>query len=159
MKKIIYYLLLYVFFSMIQFIFGKYLNVFGIFPNFILIIIVYLGVSKKIIDVQLMGFLFGLTWDVFSTDIFGIRALMFTVIGYLIGKFFIYFDTNKILVQFVVVFFANVVYWFGFSLIHFIIFGNEIYMTSFIDISCYMKVIATVLIAPIVFHVLGVVKY
>ena len=158
MKRIIYYLLLYVFFSMIQFIFSKYLNFFGIFPNFILIVIVYLGVSKKIIDAQLMGFLFGLTWDVFSTDIFGIRALMFTVIGYLVSKFFGDFDTNRIPVQFVVVFFANVVYWFGFSLIRFIIFGNEVYMASFIDISCYIKIIATVLITPVMFYILGVVK-
>jgi rod shape-determining protein MreD len=139
---------------MIQFIFGKYLNFFGIFPNFILIVIVYLGVSKKIINAQLMGFLFGLTWDVFSTDIFGIRALMFTVIGYLFGKFFGDFDTNKIPVQFVVIFFANVVYWFGFNLIYFIIFGNEVYMTYFFDISCCVKIIATVLIAPVIFHIL-----
>ncbi|MDR1784686.1 MAG: rod shape-determining protein MreD [Endomicrobium sp.] len=158
MKKIIYYMLLYIFLSIIQFVFGKYLSVFGIFPNFILIVVAYLGVSKKIINAQVMGFLFGLTWDAFSTDIFGTRALMFTVIGYLIGKFCRDFDMNKILVQFLVILLANIVYWLGFGLIHFTILGNESYMTSFIDGVCCVKVIVTVLIAPIVFHVFGMIN-
>jgi rod shape-determining protein MreD len=140
---------------MIQFIFGKYLGIFGIFPNFILIVIAYLGVSKKTIDAQLMGFLFGLTWDAFSIDIFGIKALMFTIIGYLIGKFCGDFYANKILSQFVVVFSANVIYWLGFDLIHFIILGSESYMASFTDVSFYMEAVVTVLIAPTVFHILG----
>jgi rod shape-determining protein MreD len=140
---------------MFQFIFGRYVNVFGIFPNLILIVVVYLGGLGRIIYVELIGFLFGLMWDVFSVDIFGVRALMFTVIGYLVGKFCGDFNFDKIFAQFVVVLFANVVYWFCFELIHFIIIGKVNYMLFFVDVLCCMKIIVTVLATPIVFYVLG----
>lgn len=154
MKKLISYLLFYVVFCLIQFFLGRYVNVYGIFPNFILILIVYLGLSKGIMNAQLTGFLFGLTWDVFSTDIFGIRAVMFAVIGYFAGRFCGSFDREKTLTQFVIVFFASIVYWAGFSLIYFVVSGGENYAFSLTILSILVKIIITVLFAPLVFYIL-----
>jgi rod shape-determining protein MreD len=139
---------------MIQFFFGRHINVCGIFPNFILVFIVYLGLSKGIINAQLMGFLFGLTWDTFSTDIFGIRTIMFTVIGYLAGVFCRKFDRERIFTQAVVIFFAGAVYWLGFSLIYFIFSDNGNHMFYFNILSASSKIVITAVFAPLVFYIL-----
>jgi len=151
MKKLVYYILFYIFFSLVQFIFGRYIGIFGVFPNFILLAVVYLGISKRTICAQLLGFLFGLSWDVFSTDIFGIRAVMFTVAGYLSGKIFKNFDVDKVFSQFVIVFFVNIVYWLGFGLIHFIVLGSG----GWISLLDCAKIAVTILFAPVVFRFLN----
>ncbi|MDR3256498.1 MAG: rod shape-determining protein MreD [Endomicrobium sp.] len=154
MKKIISYFFLYIVFCLLQFFCGKYININGIFPNFILIIIVYLGLSRGVVDAELMGFLFGLTWDVFSTDIFGLRAVIFTIIGYLSGKIYKGFDKDKIISQFVIVFFANIIYWVCFSLIYFILSDDRSNSLSIAGLSGSIKIIITVLVAPVVFYIL-----
>ncbi|OEG70048.1 hypothetical protein ATZ36_01500 [Candidatus Endomicrobiellum trichonymphae] len=154
MKKLISYLSLYFVFCMLQFFFGRYINVCGIFPNFILIFVVYIGLSKGIINAQLMGFLFGLIWDVFSTDIFGVRTVMFTVIGYLAGRFCRNFNREKIFTQVVIIFFAGAVYWLGFSLIYFIFPDNGNCVFSFSILSVSSKIVVTAVFAPIVFYIL-----
>ncbi len=152
MKKVIYYLFFYVFFCLLQFFFGKFLNIDGIFPNFILIAIVYLGLSRGQLSAELMGFLFGITWDAFSTDVFGVRVIMFTVIGYFAGMLSKNFDKDQIFTQIVLVFASNILYWFGFSLLYFVIPEGAGSYTPFV-ISLYgsLKIGLTVLIAPLVF--------
>ncbi|MDR0800103.1 MAG: rod shape-determining protein MreD [Endomicrobium sp.] len=159
MKKLVSYLLFYVVSCLIQFFFGRYINVCGIFPNFILIFIIYLGLSKGIVNAQLTGFLFGLTWDVFSTDVFGIRAVMFTVIGYFAGRFCRDFDREKTFTQFIIVFFAGIVYWAGFSLIYFVISGGGNYAFPFVILSVFVKIVITALFAPLVFYILDKIDY
>jgi rod shape-determining protein MreD len=139
---------------MLQFFFGRYINVYGIFPNFILIFVVYLGLSKGIINAQLMGFLFGLTWDVFSTDIFGVRTVMFTVIGYLTGRFYGNFYEKKFFTQVVITFFSDAVYWLGFGLIYFIFSDNRNCVFSFSILSVFLKIVVTAVFSPLVFYIL-----
>lgn len=83
--KIIVYLLLII----LQFVVPKYIpfNIWIIYPNFILMFIVYTALNKGIMKGQIVGFVYGLTWDILSTDIFGVRALSFTIAGYLAGNF------------------------------------------------------------------------
>ncbi|MDR0956609.1 MAG: rod shape-determining protein MreD [Endomicrobium sp.] len=156
MKNLIYYIIFYIVFCLLQFSFSKYINFFGKFPNFILIFIVYIGLSKGSMFAQLMGFLFGLTWDVFSTDFFGIRTIMFTIIGYFSGKLNKNFDGDKILTQYVVVFLASVVYKLGTNLICYVILSNKDY--NFLILDSSLKIFITVLIAPVIFYILNYVK-
>ncbi|MDR1721171.1 MAG: rod shape-determining protein MreD [Endomicrobium sp.] len=149
MKKLVYYAVLFVFSFVIQFLCSKYINVLGIFPNFILLVVVYFGLSKKTVTAHLMGFLFGLMWDVFSTDIFGVRAVMFTIVSYLSGRIFKSFDINEIFSQFFIVFLAEVIYWLGFTLIPFIILGNSVPAAD------YIEIILTIIIAPAIFRFLN----
>jgi rod shape-determining protein MreD len=139
---------------MLQFFFGRYINVYGIFPNFILIFVVYFGLSKGTIKPQLMGFLFGLTWDVFSTDIFGVRTVMFTVIGYLAARLHKNFDRKRFFTQVVIMFFAGIVYWSGFGLIYFVFLDNKNGAFSFSILSVFFKIVVTVMFAPFVFYIL-----
>jgi rod shape-determining protein MreD len=138
----------------LQFFFSKYFNVFGFFPNFILILIVYLGFTRSVISAEIIGFLFGITWDAFSTDIFGIRAVMFTTVGYLVGMINKNFDKDSLSAQFVIVLFANIVYWFGFSVIYWILPAGEVSHSSFITPQSIFKILLTALFTPIVFFLL-----
>jgi rod shape-determining protein MreD len=138
----------------LQFFFGKYFNVFGFFPNFILILIVYLGLTRGVVHAEIIGFLFGITWDIFSTDVFGIRAVMFTTVGYLAGIINKDFDKDSLFAQFVIMLLANMVYWFGFSVIYWILPQGEISHSAFITLQSLFKILSTALFAPIVFFIL-----
>ena len=154
MKKLIFYIFLYIVFCLLQFSFGKYLNICNIFPNLILILIVYLGLSKRAINAQILGFLLGLTWDVFSPNVFGIRAIMFTSIGYFTGLFSKNFDRDRISTQCVVVFFSNIIYWLGFSFTYYILPNNGSYTFDFITLQGTLRLVVTGLVAPVVFYIL-----
>jgi rod shape-determining protein MreD len=158
MKSAVYYLFFYVVFCLLQFFFGRYLNIDGIFPNFILIAVVYLGLARGKMSAQLMGFLFGLTWDSFSTDVFGVRAIMFTVIGYFCGALNKNFDKEQVFAQIVMVFAASIVYWLGFSLLYFIIpEGAGSYKPFVVSLYGSLKIFLTVIIAPAVFFALDII--
>jgi rod shape-determining protein MreD len=142
----------------LQFSFGKHINICGIFPNFILVLVVYLGLSKGTMDAQLIGFLFGLTWDVFSTDISGVRAIMFTIIGHFSGRLSKNFDRDKIYTQFLIVFLASIVYRSGVSFVYYIVFGSGNYNFTFFTLSSAAKIFITMLVAPAVFCILDYVR-
>ena len=157
MKTIIYYILFYTLFCLLQFFFGQYINIYGIFPNCILIAVVYLGLSRGKLSGEVTGFFLGLTWDAFSTDVFGVRAVMFTIIGYSAGMMNKYFDKDQVLTQIIVVFFTNMIYWIGFSLIYYIIpEGSGSYKPFVITMQGSLKIALTVAIAPFVFYLLNI---
>ncbi|MDR3071706.1 MAG: rod shape-determining protein MreD [Endomicrobium sp.] len=154
MKKIISYIILYIVFCLLQFSLGKYLNIFEIYPNFILIFVVYLGLLKGAGSAQLIGFLLGLTWDIFSTGIFGMKAVIFTVIGYFVGRASRNFDNGKIFAQSVIVFFFSIVYWVGSSFMGYIFYKGGNYAIGLFTLSNVVEIFVTALIAPVVFYIL-----
>ena len=81
--------IIYLIFIILQFVIPKYMpfDIWIIYPNFILMFILYTALNKGIMKGQITGFIYGLTWDTLSTDIFGVRALSFTIAGYLSGFF------------------------------------------------------------------------
>lgn len=79
--------LLYVLILIVQFVIPKYFVHTGLYPNFILMYVVYVSLNRGIMKGQLTGFLYGFSWDILSTDIFGIRTLTLTIAGYIAGKF------------------------------------------------------------------------
>jgi len=78
------------------------LNIWTLYPNFILMFVVYTALNKGIMRGQITGFVYGLTWDVLSTDIFGVRTLGFTIAGYLAGSFNKKLNKNQPLTQIIV---------------------------------------------------------
>jgi len=143
----------------LQFFFGKYLNIDGIFPNFILIAVVYAGLNKGRLSAQLVGFVFGLVWDAFSTDVFGVRAIMFTLLGAFSGFLSDTFDKDQPFTQAVAVFVSSIIYWFGFSMIYFIIpEGESAYSPFAVSLYGTLKIAATVIAAPFVFAALNFIR-
>jgi rod shape-determining protein MreD len=122
-----------------------------------LIAIVYLGLVKGKMGAQTMGFIYGLTWDSFSTDVFGVRVIMFTVIGYFSGALSKSFDKNQVFAQIVLVIVANIIYWLGFSLLYFVIpEGAGSYKPFVISLYGSLKIFFTVIITPVVFLALDI---
>ncbi|MCL2335358.1 MAG: rod shape-determining protein MreD, partial [Endomicrobia bacterium] len=114
------------------------------------------ALTRGQMSAQCMGFILGLTWDAFSTDVFGVRAVMFAVIGYFAGMFIRSFDKDQVFTQVIMVFVSSIVYWLGFSLIYFIVPEGSGNYTPF-AVSTYgsLKIALTVLLAPAVFLVLN----
>ena len=104
MINIIIAIIIYLALIIIQFVIPKYMpfNIWMVYPNFILMFVVYTALNKGIMKGQTIGFLYGLTWDILSTDIFGIRALSFTIAGYLAGSFNKKLNKNQPLTQIIV---------------------------------------------------------
>ncbi|MDR0401441.1 MAG: rod shape-determining protein MreD [Endomicrobium sp.] len=143
-----------IFFLIFEFTLCRYINVFEFFPNFILIFIIYLYISKKAIFAQLFGFFFGLISDVFLIDFFGTNALVFTVTGYFISTFCRKFDVNNIFFKFVIAFFSNIVYYLCFVFIDFVTTKNKNCVFYFVHSLYYLKIIVTTLIFPLIFNAL-----
>ncbi|MCL2145245.1 MAG: rod shape-determining protein MreD [Endomicrobia bacterium] len=155
MRRFIYYILFYALCCLLQFFFGQYINIRGVFPNFILIAVVYIGLTRGKLSGEMMGFMLGLTWDAFSTDVFGVRAIMFTIIGYFAGMMNKSFNKDQAFTQIVVVFLSSMIYWIGFSLIYYILpEGSGGYTPFMITMRGSLKIAATVLIAPVAFYLL-----
>jgi rod shape-determining protein MreD len=154
MKIFIYYFFIYVSVCLLQFFVGKYINIEGIFPNFVLIAVVFLGLFRKGAASLIISFLFGLTWDVFSMDIFGIRAVIFTIIAYFSGILVNNFLRDKIPVQCAVIFFASFVYSISFNFIFYVLSLHE-NGYFYIYFSGFLKNALTTIVAPAVFWLLN----
>ena len=104
MINIIISIIVYFLLIILQFVIPKYMpfNIWMIYPNFILMFVVYTALNKGIMKGQLTGFFYGLTWDVLATDIFGVRTLSFTIAGYLAGSFNKKLNKNQPLTQIIV---------------------------------------------------------
>jgi rod shape-determining protein MreD len=113
--------------------------------------VVCIGFIKGSFNAQIVGFLFGLTWDVFSTDIFATRAMLFTILGYLSGKLNKKFNVNNIFFQCVIVFLTKVVYDLGLYFISCILMQDCMITITFRNIS---NILTTIIVTPFIFHVL-----
>jgi len=157
MKRALFYIFLYIGLCILQFSFGQFLSIGGVFPNFILIAIVFIALFDGQIPAEILGFILGLTWDVFSTDVFGVRAVLFASLGYFIGMLRNSFERDQMFAQFTVVLLASVAFWVGFSVIITILPEGVSGAAPFeVAFSGILKVVVTVLITPIVFAFLKI---
>jgi rod shape-determining protein MreD len=134
----------------IQFYLGKY-NISKYLPNIILIIIVYTALSKGALQAEIMGFIFGITLDIFSTNIFGLKAISFTILGYSFGKLFINFNLEQIFIQSMIVLLANIVYLVIISTIYYLYLSRITLTNCLHSNSTLISIMLTIILAPIMF--------
>lgn len=147
--SLVYYIILIIF----QFVLSKYISFGGIYPNFILMFIVYKALNKGPLKGELLGFLYGLTWDILSTDVFGIRALTFTISGFLAGKFNKKLNKNQPVTQVLVMSICLIVSQCGISLIY-IIMPNQISEASFeLTHLVWLAILYNLLLTPLIFKI------
>lgn len=158
MFKIIVTILTFFILIILQFVIPKYFSIVNIYPNFILIYIVYIGLNKGSLKGELTGFFYGLIWDILSTDIFGIRALTFTLSGYLSGMFNKKLDKNQPLTQLIVMFLSLLVIQFGTTLIYLIVPTETQYQYFEITYNTWLKIICNLIITPILFKIILFIK-
>lgn len=118
MKKILASLLFVILIILSQFFFNRSLSIFGAFPNIVLISIVFLGMTKGRFEAVIAGFIFGIIWDTFATDIFGMRMLLFSIVGYTSGLLSRNFDNDQPYTQLLVVVVSLILYWLGTIIIY-----------------------------------------
>lgn len=135
----------------LQFVIPKYFSIINIYPNFILIYIVFTGLNKGSIKGELTGFFYGLIWDILSTDIFGIRTLTFTISGYLSGRFNKKLDKNQPLTQVIVMLFSLLIVKFGTSIIYLIVRTETPYPYFEITYNTWGQMLCNLILAPIIF--------
>lgn len=109
-----------VFFAGIILQFGwiQYLSLWGLVPNFLIVFLIFIGLTRGSFTAQLLGFAWGLAWDTLSVDLFGSHALLFTCLGYFSGKLSRHWNESKIANQMLLTLVASVLFWFGMYLLY-----------------------------------------
>ena len=157
MINVIISIIIYFALVIIQFVIPKYMpfNIWMVYPNFILMFIVYVALNKGIMKGQTIGFIYGLTWDVLSTDIFGVRTLSFTIAGYLAGSFNKKLNKNQPLTQIIVMAVGLIVTHLILNITYIIMPASEtIYIQNFeLSFSVVFNILINLLLAPIVFKI------
>ncbi|OGS06151.1 MAG: rod shape-determining protein MreD [Elusimicrobia bacterium RIFOXYA1_FULL_47_7] len=149
MKRISGYLILFFAGLVIQFGWSQYLSYKGLSPNFLLIILIFIGMFRGSLTAQLLGFMWGLSWDVVSVDLFGSHALLLTAVGFLSGKLNRKCDEDKVVNQIIITFAASVAFWFGLFCLYFI-FGQGEYKFRLNSI-IFFQPFYNMLVAPAIF--------
>ncbi|MBT4035692.1 MAG: rod shape-determining protein MreD [Candidatus Marinimicrobia bacterium] len=71
-----------------QWMIGDIFSIYGLTPSFLVIFIIYIGLTKSQLHAIWLGFFFGFIIDALTgTDMMGITALALAVVGYLSGIF------------------------------------------------------------------------
>ncbi|MBQ3834247.1 MAG: rod shape-determining protein MreD, partial [Elusimicrobia bacterium] len=146
----------------LQFVLPKYVpfNLWLFYPNFILIFIVYIALNKGAMKGQLTGFFYGLTWDILATDIFGVRALSFTIAGYLAGIFNKKFDKNQPLTQIMVTAIGLIVTQLVIDFVYIVMpLSDTQYIPGFeLSFLSLLNILVNLILAPIVFKIFSSVE-
>ena len=156
MINVIITIIIYLILIIVQFVIPKYMpfNIWTIYPNFILMFVVYTALNKGIMKGQTIGFIYGLTWDILSTDIFGIRALSFTVAGYLAGSFNKKLNKNQPLTQIIVMAIGLIVTQLILNITYIIMPASEkIFVQNFeLSYLIIFNILVNLILTPIIFR-------
>ena len=157
MINIIISIIVYFFLIILQFVIPKYMpfNIWMLYPNFILMFVVYTALNKGIMKGQLTGFFYGLTWDVLSTDIFGVRTLSFTIAGYLAGSFNKKLNKNQPLTQIIVMAIGLIITHLILNVVYLILPESETVFVQSFELSYLMifNIIVNFVLAPLIFKI------
>ncbi|MBR3654666.1 MAG: rod shape-determining protein MreD [Elusimicrobia bacterium] len=157
MINVIISIIIYFALIIVQFVIPKYMpfNIWMVYPNFILMFIVYVALNKGIMKGQTIGFLYGLTWDVLSTDIFGVRTLSFTIAGYLAGSFNKKLNKNQPLTQIIVMAIGLIVTHLILNITYIIMPASEtVYVQNFeLSYLIIFNILINLILTPIIFKI------
>lgn len=154
MINIILMFLLYVVLLIIQFVIPKYFVCNSIYPNFILMYVVYVALNRGAMKGQLTGFLYGLSWDILSTDIFGIRALSLTIAGYIAGKFNRNLNKDQIATQIIIMSVCLIATHLLLILLYLLIPNDFAKKSIELNSNFFIYLIVNLILTPVVFKIL-----
>ncbi|WP_225969363.1 rod shape-determining protein MreD [Treponema pedis] len=98
MKKVILWTSLTAFFiSLLQTAVFSHISFFPIMPEFILLLILYTGISNGSMTGLVCGFISGLFLDFLSAAPIGLHSFIFTLLGFISGKIYGLYNLNKII--------------------------------------------------------------
>jgi len=118
-------------------------------PQWCLIFITALAIHHGSLAGELFGFFLGLFVDVLSVQLFGGHCLIFTWVGYGVGRFKRQIDVSRTLSQMVLLFVISLIYGMLFALIYLISFHSfPLAMARTFVIQAFYNT----LLAPLVFY-------
>ena len=152
LRRSVFYFIIYWIGIVIQFGWMRYFAPYGLAPNVILVLLIFVGLMRGPFAGELMGFAWGLSWDIMSVDLFGSHALLFTCIGYLSGFLSHKWNESKIVSQVVITGIGSILYWIGIAAISQIFAPGE--FTVKINYIAALQPLYNMLIAP-AFFIIG----
>ena len=98
MKKVILWTSLSVFFiTLLQTAIFSHISFFTVLPDLILLTVIYIAISNGSLTGLICGFIAGLLADFLSAAPIGLHSFIFTLTGYLVGKFYGIYNLNKVI--------------------------------------------------------------
>lgn len=135
----------------LQFSFSQFFSIGGLSPDFLLIFLTIIGLIYGPLEGQLYGFAWGLAWDVFSMDLFGSHAFLFTCIGYISGQLSRKWNESKISAQALLVGMASVFFILGKYLLYQVFSPGEYeFRLNYVTV---LRPFLNVLVAPFIYVV------
>ena len=137
----------------VQSMISMYFPLYGMVPDLMLVSVVYFSLRKGTVFGEAYGFFSGILLDVFSLQVFGARAVIFTVIGYLVGRYSHKLDETKVRVQVIICFMSMLFYLLVFNLICAVFLPRS---NVFHIYALLTEVIYTSVFVPLVFGLLNI---
>ena len=130
-----------------QLLWVEFLPIFGYAPDLVLITIIYLSLHYGSLSGEIYGFFSGILVDVFDVSIFGLKALVFNIIGYLCGTFSRQLDELEIKTQILLGFSASYI------VIIFSYLVSSIFVTKLVkEVSLVVYPVVNIVMAPFMFR-------
>jgi rod shape-determining protein MreD len=133
----------------IQFSWTKYFAFHGLAPNIPLIALIYISLTQGALRGQVFGFSWGIAWDVLSGDLFGSHALLFTSIGFFIGKLSHKMNESKVITQMALTGISSLIFMSGMFCIY-QVFSQQEYVFSWNYIT-WLQPVLNMIVAPLCF--------
>lgn len=86
------------------------ISIFGIIPDLILIVLVFVGITRGQIEATALGFFSGLLLDIYNPEWMGVNMLANSIVGFAVGYSRIGIVAEDIQVQAVILFLATLVH-------------------------------------------------
>lgn len=132
MKRKIGELILIVCFYLIQCTLGRYIEIGGIAPNFLIIIPVLFGFLNGKNEGIYVGLVSGLLYDLLFYSVIGVSALVFMYIGYFAGCYYQKYEESEMLFPLMILSIGNLSF-------EFIIYIGNFLLHNKLDIIYYMS--------------------
>lgn len=151
MKKVILWTSLSVFFiTLLKTAIFSHISFFTVLPDLVLLTVIYIAISNGALTGLTCGFIAGLLADFLSAAPIGLHSFIFTLTGYLIGKFYGVYNLNKVIFPCVlggIGFLFKVILLFVLK----ILFGQNIHTYDVFSINFALETAVNIVFTPFVF--------
>jgi rod shape-determining protein MreD len=149
MNRTLLYLIVYITGLVIQWGWTRYFSFYGLAPDIVLIMLVFIALVRGPFVGQLMGFFWGLAWDAMSVQLFGARSLSLMCVGFTVGFLSRKWNEKKIFSQILLTGLASLFYYLLLAGIHQVFAPvGERFKFNYI---VYYQLVYNMLLAPIIF--------
>lgn len=149
MKRFLIYIGVFVAGMVIQFSLNQFFSIAGVAPNFLLVFTIFIGLMYGPVPGQLFGFIWGLSWDIMSVDLFGSHVFLLTTVGFVSGLLSKKWNEDKFSAQAVLVGLSSIFFIIGKYLLYQIFSPGEYKFT--LNYIVIFQPFYNVIMAPAVF--------